>query len=176
MIQDIDLDEDDKWGDTELTAGNMSAARLLNEADWNDFFRNKGYSEPFPLVIYAHEEADDEYSALIAAAGLSQAPDRNPRLQIKAFTRFADLGEDDVEGGAWLVIEGIEAVVDYLREDMKTLLLSGVTDWLTRSYTLDDVTPTVEWVDHLPDHLEEKDPTCDLSPEGLVYRALIRQK
>lgn len=176
MNQDIIVEEDDKWGDTELTADNMSAPRLLNEANWKDFFHQKGYSEPFPLVMYAHDEADDLYSALITAAGVAQAPDSDPRLQIRVFTRFADLDGGEVEGGAWLVIEGIEAVDEPLREDLKTLLLSGVTDWLIHSYSEEEITPSVEWVERLPEQLETKDPTCDLSREGLIYRALIRQR
>lgn len=175
MTQYIDQ-EDDKWGDTELTADNMSAPRLLNEANWKDFFHHKGYSEPFPLVMYAHDEADDLYSALVTAAGVAQASDSAPRLQIRVFTRFADLGGERVEGAAWLVMEGLEAVDESLREDMQSLLLSGVTDWLIHSYTEEEITPSVEWVEQLPEQLEAKDPTGHLTREGLIHRALIRQR
>ena len=171
----MDTEIDDKWGDTQLTANNVSATRLLNRADWSGFFASKGYTESFPMVIYAHDEADQLYSELITEAGLAQSPDRQPRLRIGAFTRFADLEGGTTEGVAWLVVEGLDAVREERRQDLITLLLSGTADWLRESYTMDEITPRIDWVEALPEILETLDPT-ERGTDSLIFRATIRQQ
>lgn len=171
----MDREIDDKWGDTQLTANNVSATRLLNRADWSGFFASKGYNESFPMVIYAHDEADLLYSDLITEAGLAQSPDRQPRLRIGAFTRFADLEDGTVEGAAWLVMEGLHGVREELRQNLITLLLSGTADWLRESYTMDKITPQIDWVETLPEILEPLDPT-EVRTHALIFRATIRQQ
>lgn len=167
------IDKDDKWGDTQLTANNVSAARLLNRANWEEFFRHKGYSESFPMVTYAHDEADRLYSDLITEAGTAQSPDRQPRLRIGTFTRFADLEDGTVEGAAWFVVDGLDGVRGELRRDMITLLISGATDWLRESYTEEGIIPLIEWVETLPEALQRVDPTSR-QPEAVIYTAIIR--
>ena len=169
------IDKDDKWGDTQLTANNISAARLLNRADWGEFFRHKDYSESFPMVTYAHDEADRLYSDLITEAGLAQSPDRQPRLRVGAFTRFADLEDGTVEGAAWLVVEGIDGVREELRRNMITLLISGATDWLRECYTEEGIEPLIDWVETLPKTLQSLDPT-DCQTKAMIYRAIIRHQ
>ena len=169
------IDKDDKWGDTQLTANNVSAARLLNRANWEEFFRHKGYSESFPMVTYAHDEADRLYSDLISEAGLAQSPDRQPRLRISAFTRFTDLEDSTVEGAAWFVVEGLDGVRGELRQDMITLLLSGALDWLRESYTEEGIVPLIDWVETLPETLQSLDPT-PRQTEAMVYMAIIRHQ
>lgn len=171
----MDIEIDDKWGDTQLTANNVSATRLLNRADWSGFFATKGYTESFPMVIYAHDEADQLYSDLVTEAGLAQSPDRQPRLRIGAFTRFADLEDGSTEGAAWLVLEGLDGVQEELRQDLITLLLSGTKDWLRESYTMDEITPQIDWVETLPEVLQALDPTEE-GTHSLVFRATIRQQ
>lgn len=171
----MNTETDDKWGDTQLTANNVSATRLLNRADWSGFFASKGYNESYPMVIYAHDEADQLYSDLITEAGLAQSPDRQPRLRIGAFTRFADLEDGTTEGAAWLVLEGLDGVQEELRQDLITLLLSGTADWLRESYTMDMITPQIDWVETLPEILETLDPT-EGGTHALVFRATIRQQ
>ena len=169
------IDIDDKWGDTQLTANNVSAARLLNRADWEEFFRHKGYSESFPMVTYAHDEADRLYSDLITEAGLAQSPDRQPRLRIGTFTRFTDLENGTVEGAAWLVVEGLNGVREELRRDMITLLHSGATDWLRESYTEEGIAPLIDWVETLPKTLQGLDPTAHQTG-AMIYRATSRRQ
>ena len=171
----MDIEIDDKWGDTQLTANNVSATRLLNRADWSGFFAGKGYTESFPMVIYAHDQADELYTDLITEAGLAQSPDRPPRLRIGAFTRFADLEDGTTEGAAWLVLEGLDGVQEELRQDLITLLLSGTADWLRESYTMDEIAPQIDWVETLPEILETLDPT-EGGTHALVFRATIRQQ
>lgn len=171
----MDIEIDDKWGDTQLTANNVSATRLLNRADWSGFFASKGYTESFPMVIYAHDQADELYTDLITEAGLAQSPDRQPRLRIGAFTRFADLENDTTEGAAWLIVEDLDGVREDLRQDLITLLLSGTADWLRESYTMDEIAPQIDWVETLPEILETLDPT-EGGTHALVFRATIRQQ
>ena len=171
----MDREIDDIWGDTQLTANNVSATRLLNRADWSGFFASKGYNESFPMVIYAHDEADQLYSDLITEAGLAQSPDRQPRLRISAFTRFTDLEDGTVEGAAWFVVEGLDGVRGELRQDLITLFLSGTADWLRESYTMDEIAPQIDWVETLPEILETLDPT-EGGTHALVFRATIRQQ
>ena len=171
----MDIEIDDKSGDTQLTANNVSATRLLNRADWSGFFASKGYTESFPMVIYAHDQADELYTDLITEAGLAQSPDRQPRLRIGAFTRFADLENDTTEGAAWLIVEGLDGVQEELRQDLITLLLSGTADWLRESYTMDEIAPQIDWVETLPEILETLDPT-EGGTHALVFRATIRQQ
>lgn len=171
----MNIETDDKWGDTQLTANNVSATRLLNRADWSGFFASKGYTESFPMVIYAHDEADQLYSELITEAGLAQSPDRQPRLRIGAFTRFADLEDGTTEGAAWLVLEGLDAVREERRQDLITLLLSGTADWLRESYTMDEITPRIDTTEALPEILETLDPT-ERGTDSLIFRATIRQQ
>ena len=171
----MDIEIDDKWGDTQLTANNVSATRLLNRADWSGFFASKGYTESFPMVIYAHDEADQLYSELITEAGLAQSPDRQPRLRIGAFTRFADLEDGTTEGAAWLVVEGLDAVREERRQDLITLLLSGTADWLRESYTMDKITPQIDWAETLPEILQTLNPT-EGGTHSLVFRATIRHQ
>lgn len=169
------IDIDDKWGDTQLTANNVSAARLLNRADWEEFFRHKGYRESFPMVTYAHDEADRLYSDLITEAGLAQSPDRQPRLRIGTYTRFTDLENGTVEGAAWLVVEGLDGVREELRRDMITLLHSGATNWLRECYTEEGIVPLIDWVETLPETLQSLDPTTHQT-EAVIYRAIIRHQ
>ena len=171
----MNTETDDKWGDTQLTANNVSAPRLLNRADWSGFFASKGYTESFPMVIYAHDEADQLYSDLVTEAGLAQSPDRQPRLRIGAFTRFADLEDGSTEGAAWLVLEGLDGVQEELRQDLITLLLSGTADWLRESYTMDEITPLIDPTETLPEILQALDPT-EGGGHSLVFRATIRQQ
>lgn len=171
----MNTETDDKWGDTQLTANNVSAPRLLNRADWSGFFASKGYTESFPMVIYAHDEADQLYSDLVTEAGLAQSPDRHPRLRIGAFTRFADLEDGSTEGAAWLVLEGLDGVQEELRQDLITLLLSGTADWLRESYTMDEITPRIDTTEALPEILETLDPT-ERGTDSLIFRATIRQQ
>ncbi len=171
----MDREIDDKWGDTQLTANNVSATRLLNRADWSGFFASKGYNESFPMVIYAHDQADELYTDLITEAGLAQSPDRQPRLRIGAFTRFADLENDTTEGAAWLIVEDLDGVREDLRQDLISLLLSGTKDWLRESYTMDEIAPQIDWVETLPEILETLDPT-EGGTHALVFRATIRQQ
>ena len=171
----MDIEIDDKWGDTQLTANNVSATRLLNRADWSGFFAGKGYTESFPMVIYAHDQADELYTDLITEAGLAQSPDRQPRLRIGAFTRFADLENDTTEGAVWLIVEDLDGVREDLRQDLITLLLSGTADWLRESYTMDEIAPQIDWVETLPEILETLDPT-EGGTHALVFRATIRQQ
>ena len=171
----MNTETDDKWGDTQLTANNVSAPRLLNRADWSGFFASKGYDESFPMVIYAHDEADQLYSDLITEAGLAQSPDRQPRLRIGAFTRFVDIEDGTVEGAVWLVLEGLDGVQEELRQDLITLLLSGTADWLRESYTMDEITPLIDPTETLPEILQTLDPT-EGGGHSLVFRATIRQQ
>ena len=171
----MDIEIDDKWGDTQLTANNVSATRLLNRADWSGFFASKGYTESFPMVIYAHDQADELYTDLITEAGLAQSPDRQPRLRIGAFTRFADLENDTTEGAVWLIVEDLDGVREDLRQDLITLLLSGTADWLRESYTMDEIAPQIDWVETLPEILETLDPT-ERGTDSLISRATIRQQ
>ena len=169
------IDTDDKWGDTQLTANNVSAARLLNRADWSEFFHQKGYSESFPMVTYVHDEADRLYSDLITEAGVAQSTDRQPRLRIGTFTRFIDLEDGTVKGAAWLVLVGLDGVRGALRRDMITLLLSGALDWLRQSYTEEGIVPLIDWVETLPETLQSLDPTSRQT-EAMVYKAIIRHQ
>lgn len=168
------LDEqEDKWGDTQLTATNISAPRLLARADWSAFFRTKGFETPYPMVLYASDEADRLYSDLVSIAGAAQSPDRERRLHIELFTRFVDRETDEVEGAAWMVLEGLATVPEPLREDLTTLLTSGATDWLTESYSGEGITPLIKQVEQLPEDLEAENPTA-ASPDALILRATIR--
>lgn len=167
---------DDKWGDDQLTATSVSAPRLLARSDWEAFFHSRGYSEPYPLVLYSSDEADQLYSDLLTVAGKSQAPDSDPRLHISVFTRFVDREDAQAEGALWLVIEHIDAVEESLRDDLMTLLRSGSAHWMKESYSSHGVTPEIVWVEQLPPDLEAKAPD-QIPREGTqrIYRALIRQ-
>lgn len=146
-----EIDEKDEWGDDELTAIDLSAAFLLDRADWSLFYNQKGYPGVYPFLLYQHDDADILNDRLLAEVNRTQMLKGRNKLQIDLFTRFTEMPNGEVVGVAWLDISGLRALAPDLVEDLLFLFQSGATVFLSQSYQTHGKNVSIKWYDQWVD-------------------------
>lgn len=145
---DLHVEEEEMWGDDELTAIDISAPFLLEKADWTKFFNQRGYDGQYPFLLYSHEDAEVLHDRLLAEVNRTQVLKRHNKLQCDLYTRFADY-DSHVVGFVWLAVSGTRSFAPDLLDDLEWLLRSGVTTYLEHAYTSHGEEAKLTWVDDL---------------------------
>lgn len=147
----LHVEEQDAWGDDELTAIDLSAPFLLEKADWTKFFNDKGYDGQYPFLLYSHEDAEVLHDRILAEVNRTQMLKGHNKLQCDLYTRFVDY-EEKVVGFAWLAISGTRSFAPDLLDDLEWLLQSGVTTYLEYAYTSHGEVAQLTWLEELSQH------------------------
>ena len=167
-LRNLEVGEKEEGGDDELTAIDLSAAFLLERADWTRFYNQKGYSGSFPFLLYMHEDADILNDRLLAEVNRTQMLKGRNKLQIDLFTRFTENQDGEVVGMAWLEISGLRALAPDLVDDLVSLFQSGATVFLTQSYQTHGKEVEIKWyetyaeVPYAPLFQDKKPPKANL--------------
>lgn len=140
------VEEEEHWGDDELTAIDISVPFLLEKADWTRFYNLKGYEGVYPFLLYAHDDADVLNDRLMLEVNRTQVLKGHNKLQTDLFTRFED-SESGVVGLVWLVISGLRTFAPDLIEDLIWLLRSGTEVYLEHAYTSHGEEAAVKWLE-----------------------------
>lgn len=148
IYSESDIDEKEEWGDDELTAIDLSAAFLMERANWTMFYNQKGYSGQYPFLLYAHDDADVLNERLMAEVNRAQVLNGYNKLQVDLFTRFTEHENGHVVGMAWLCVNGLRTIASDLKDDLIWLFVSGASDYLRRSYNTHGVEAEIQWFDH----------------------------
>ena len=146
----LHVEEEEVWGDDELTAIDLSAPFLLEKAEWTKFFNDKGYDGQYPFLLYSHEDAEVLHDRMLSEVNRTQMLTGHNKLQCDLYTRCVD-HEGGVAGFAWLAINGTRSFAPDLLDDLERLLRSGVTAYLEHAYTSHGAKAQLTWVE---------DPTC----------------
>ena len=141
---DLPGQENDLWGDDELLAQDLSATMLLSRADLTRFFNGKGYPGTYPALIYFSDEAEQLSDLIFSEIARSQTPDARPRFVIDVETAFKGEGEAK-EGTVRVRMTGTEALDDRVREDIITLMLDGIRNWLEAAYSTHGKQARITW-------------------------------
>ncbi|MDN4754947.1 hypothetical protein QYZ87_10545 [Porphyromonadaceae bacterium W3.11] len=141
------IDDNEEWGDDELTAIDLSAAFLLERADWTTFYNQKGYEGQYPYLLYAHDDADVLNDRLMAEVNRAQVLKGQNKLQVDLFTKFIENQNGDIVGMSWLCVNGLRSIATDLKEDLIWLFSSGTSDYLSHSYSTHGVVVDIEWFD-----------------------------
>lgn len=144
----LQAEEQEAWGDDELTAIDISAPFLLEKADWTKFFNDKGYNGQYPFLLYSHEDAEVLHDRLLAEVNRTQVLKGHNKLQCDLYTRFVDF-EGSVVGFVWLAISGTRSFAPDLLDDFEKLLQSGVSSYLEHAYTSHGEEAQVTWQETL---------------------------
>lgn len=171
--------EQEEWGDDELTALDLSAAFLLERADWTTYFNQKGFDGSYPFLLYAHDDADVLNDRLLSEVNRTQVLTGRNKLQIDLFTRFADTPEGKVIGLGWLAVSGMRSISPDLKEDLLWLFCSGASEYLCRSYSTHGKSVRITWyerkegVDVLPLFDGKEPPKANLERAEYIRYAVI---
>ncbi len=147
----LQAEENEAWGDDELTAIDISIPFLLEKADWTRFFNDKGYEGQYPFLLYSHEDAEVLHDRMLAEVNRTQMLKGHNKLQCDLYTRFVD-GRDGVVGFVWLAIGGTRSFASDLLDDLQWLLQSGVSTYLKHAYTSHGEVAQLSWVEELTNH------------------------
>ncbi|MDO5016874.1 MAG: hypothetical protein Q4E10_00750 [Porphyromonas sp.] len=166
----MDIDNEEAWGDDELTALDISAPFLLEKADWTLFYNSKGYEGQYPFLLYSHDDADVLNDRLLAEVNRTQVLTGHNKLQIDLFTRFTD-HEGETVGFVWLEISGTRAFAPDLLDDLEWLLKSGVKAYLERAYTSHGKEGVLEWQEAISTHPAYSEIEKKLPPQSNLEMA-----
>ncbi|MBR8712989.1 hypothetical protein [Porphyromonas levii] len=139
-------EEEEAWGDDELTAIDLSIPFLLEKADWTKFFNTLGYDGQYPFLLYGHEDAEVLHDRLLAEVNRTQILQGHNKLQCDLYTRFGDY-EGKVVGFVWLAISGTRAFAPDLLDNLQWLLQSGTTTYLEHAYTSHGAEAELTWLE-----------------------------
>ena len=139
--------ERDKWGDNQLSAQDLSAAFLSSKADWRRFFQEKGFEDPYPMVLYKEESAEEMHDELMEEMSRWHG---YKDVGLDVYTRFeGSLNESEAadRGLLLLCVRGARHLRRATSEDILWLWRSGADAWAREAYDDEEVATETKWVD-----------------------------
>ena len=141
MTQDT---ENEYWGDDELIGEDLPGMMLLQRADLTAFYNKKGYEGTYPALLYFYDEAERLHDSIVSGLSEAQSAYRSERFIISVCTRFS--GDKEAEKGfVEVTFEGSNTLSPDINEDVITLMLSGIQNWLQEAYSTHGKKASLIW-------------------------------
>lgn len=136
----------DVWGDNELTARDLSSSYMASMADWTAYFAEKGYTMPYPTLLYAIESAEKIYDDLMDV--LTKWHEHKD-TRIDLYTRFqGDLteGVHAQRGLLLMAVLGMHHLNPLFKPEVEFVLRTAAQKWVATAYDDDTITTQLQWV------------------------------